>query len=46
MGTDDWENPHPCDKNNDELENTWNLKNCFWLTMGSMMGQGCDLLPK
>ncbi|CAG4929986.1 unnamed protein product [Colias eurytheme] len=42
----DWENPQPCDKDPEELENIWNFKNCTWLTMGSIMTQGCDILPK
>ncbi|VVC94093.1 unnamed protein product [Leptidea sinapis] len=42
----DWENPQPCDKEPEELENIWNFKNCAWLTMGSIMTQGCDILPK
>ncbi|KAL0880154.1 hypothetical protein ABMA27_002625 [Loxostege sticticalis] len=42
----DWENPQPCDKDPEELENIWNFKNCAWLTMGSIMTQGCDILPK
>ncbi|GJQ76051.1 hypothetical protein Trydic_g18102 [Trypoxylus dichotomus] len=42
----DWENPHACDPDPDELENIWSLKNCFWLTLGSIMTQGCDILPK
>ncbi|KAB0802246.1 hypothetical protein PPYR_04432 [Photinus pyralis] len=42
----DWENPHPCNQEPKHLENVWGLKNCFWLTMGSIMNQGCDILPK
>lgn len=42
----DWENPEPCEKNPQELENIWTFKNCAWLTMGSIMTQGCDILPK
>ncbi|XP_031766702.2 glutamate receptor ionotropic, kainate 2-like isoform X1 [Galleria mellonella] len=42
----DWENPHPCDKSPDELENIWHIKNSCWLTMGSIMTQGSDILPK
>ncbi|KAJ2951071.1 hypothetical protein O0L34_g5451 [Tuta absoluta] len=42
----DWENPQPCDKDPEELENIWNFKNCAWMTMGSIMTQGCDILPK
>ncbi|XP_030746457.1 glutamate receptor ionotropic, kainate 2-like [Sitophilus oryzae] len=46
MSAEDWENPHPCDQNPSELENIWDLKNCCWLTLGSITTQGCDILPK
>lgn len=46
MAPDDWENPHPCNQDPEEVENIWNMLNCTWLTMGSIMGQGCDILPK
>ncbi|XP_017773931.1 PREDICTED: glutamate receptor ionotropic, kainate 2-like [Nicrophorus vespilloides] len=46
MAPGDWENPHPCDPNPEELENIWTLKNCLWLILGSTMSQGCDILPK
>lgn len=46
MAPGDWENPHPCEENPTELENSWNLGNALWLTMGSIMTQGCDILPK
>ncbi|KAK9873338.1 hypothetical protein WA026_022143 [Henosepilachna vigintioctopunctata] len=46
LSPDEWENPHPCDENPEELENIWDIKNCLWLTLGSIMAQGCDLLPK
>lgn len=46
MAPDDWESPHPCDENPEELENIWTLKNSSWLILGSMMSQGCDILPK
>lgn len=46
MAPGDWENPHPCNQNPEELENIWDLKNCLWLTLGSIMTQGCDILPK
>ncbi|KAH9630483.1 hypothetical protein HF086_000696 [Spodoptera exigua] len=42
----DWQNPEPCEKDPEELENIWTFKNCAWLTMGSIMTQGCDILPK
>lgn len=46
MAAADWENPHPCNKDPDELESIWNLQNCLWLSVGSIMQQGCDILPK
>lgn len=29
-----------------EVENIWTIGNCIWLTAGSLMGQGCDILPR
>ncbi|KAB0792649.1 hypothetical protein PPYR_14608 [Photinus pyralis] len=46
MAPGDWQNPHPCETHPEELENIWNLGNSLWLTMGSIMTQGCDILPK
>ncbi|XP_055588380.1 glutamate receptor ionotropic, kainate 2-like [Uranotaenia lowii] len=46
MAPADWENPHPCKTDNEEVENIWDMINALWLTMGSIMGQGCDILPK
>lgn len=46
MAPQDWENPHPCTTDNEEVENIWDILNSTWLTMGSIMGQGCDILPK
>ncbi|XP_045499036.1 glutamate receptor ionotropic, kainate 2-like [Colias croceus] len=46
LAPNDWENPHPCDKSPEELENIWHIKNCCWLTVGSIMTQGSDILPK
>ncbi|XP_073831694.1 glutamate receptor ionotropic, kainate 2-like [Musca autumnalis] len=41
----DWENPHPCNKNPDVVENRWNISNSIWITIGSIMTAGCDILP-
>lgn len=46
MTPGDWEKPHPCDENPEELENIWGIKNCLWVTLGSIMTQGSDILPK
>lgn len=46
MSPDEWENPHPCNKDSVERENIFIWKNCTWLIIGSLMGQGCDILPK
>lgn len=49
MAADDWDPAHPGELHGDEpeeLENIWNMHNCIWLTVGSIMQQGCDILPK
>ncbi|XP_058799684.1 glutamate receptor ionotropic, kainate 2-like isoform X2 [Phymastichus coffea] len=42
----EWINPHPCNPNPEELENNFTLMNSMWLTMGSLMQQGSDILPR
>ncbi|KAF3424205.1 hypothetical protein E2986_01263 [Frieseomelitta varia] len=42
----EWDNPHPCNPDPEELENSFDLKNSMWLTVGSIMQQGSDILPK
>lgn len=42
----EWYNPHPCNPDNDVVENQFNLLNSFWFTVGSLMQQGSDLAPK
>ncbi|KAK2714937.1 glutamate receptor ionotropic, kainate 2-like isoform X3 [Artemia franciscana] len=42
---DEWDSPHPC-KESDVLENTFNMQNCTWFTIGSLMQQGSDIAPK
>lgn len=46
MAPGEWNNPHPCNMEADELENNFNLMNSMWLTMGSLMQQGSDILPQ
>lgn len=46
INNDDWESGHPCNQEPEEVESIWNILNCVWLAMGSIMGQGCDILPK
>ncbi|KAL6428824.1 hypothetical protein ACFW04_007993 [Cataglyphis niger] len=46
MAPGEWDNPHPCNADPEELENNFDLKNSLWLTIGSLMQQGCDILPK
>jgi ABC-type amino acid transport substrate-binding protein len=46
INNDDWESSHPCDQDPEEVESIWNILNCVWLMMGSIMGQGSDILPK
>ncbi|KAJ2951072.1 hypothetical protein O0L34_g5452 [Tuta absoluta] len=42
----DWVNPHPCNQNPENLENIWSFYNCTWFAMGTIMTQGCDILPR
>ena len=42
----EWENPNPCQQEEDVLENNFNLPNSFFFTIGSLMQQGSDLAPK
>ncbi|XP_066961996.1 glutamate receptor ionotropic, kainate 2-like isoform X1 [Macrobrachium rosenbergii] len=42
----EWQNPHPCNPDPDELENQFTLRNCLWFAIGSLMQQGCDFLPQ
>nr|CAH7752037.1 unnamed protein product [Callosobruchus chinensis] len=42
----EWHKEHSCEMNSDVLVNQFNLKNCLWFTIGSLMQQGCDFLPK
>lgn len=42
----EWYNPHPCNPDTDEVENTFNLANSFWFTVGTLMQQGSDVNPR
>ena len=42
----EWVNPHPCDTESDVVENQFTLLNSFWFTIGSIMQQGSDVLPR
>ena len=42
----EWQNPHPCTRDNDIVENQFSLSNSFWFTIGTLMQQGSDLNPK
>ncbi|XP_071525539.1 LOW QUALITY PROTEIN: glutamate receptor ionotropic, kainate 2-like [Panulirus ornatus] len=46
IAPNEWDNPHPCIQDPDELENTISLSNAFWFTIGSLMQQGSDIAPK
>lgn len=46
LAADDWENPNPGNPDPEQLESIWSLQNCIWLATGSIMQQGCDLMPK
>ncbi|XP_002002744.3 glutamate receptor ionotropic, kainate 2 [Drosophila mojavensis] len=42
----EWMPPNPAIVDPDELENIWNVNNSCWLMVGSIMQQGCDILPR
>ncbi|XP_060567354.1 glutamate receptor ionotropic, kainate 1-like [Ruditapes philippinarum] len=42
----EWENPHPCNEESEEVENQFTILNSLWFTIGSLMQQGCDIMPK
>lgn len=42
----EWQNPHPCETENNISENQFTLSNSFWFTVGTMMQQGSDLNPR
>ncbi|CAG7824227.1 unnamed protein product [Allacma fusca] len=42
----EWDNPHPCIEDPDELHNQFTFLNSFWFTIGSIMQQGSDIAPK
>lgn len=46
MAPGEWVSSHPCATEPEELENSFNLMNSFWLTIGSLMQQGSDILPR
>ncbi|XP_047735944.1 glutamate receptor ionotropic, kainate 2-like isoform X1 [Hyalella azteca] len=46
IAPEEWDNPHPCIQDPDELENAITLSNAFWFTIGSLMQQGSDIAPK
>ncbi|XP_017883266.1 glutamate receptor ionotropic, kainate 2-like [Ceratina calcarata] len=46
MAPGEWDNPHPCNPDPEELENNFTLRNSLWLVTGSLMQQGSDILPQ
>ena len=42
----EWDNPHPCNDDCDEVEIDFNLHGCFWHNWGSLMQQGSDICPR
>ena len=42
----EWDNPHPCKSDPDELETQFTLNNSLWFGIGSFLCQGSDILPK
>lgn len=42
----EWEDPHPCRREDKILRNQFSVTNSFWFTMAAVMQQGSDLAPR
>ena len=42
----EWNNPHPCDQENEVMENQFSISNSFWFITGTFLRQGSGLNPK
>lgn len=42
----EWYNPHPCNPDTDTVQNTFDLSNSFWFSVGTLMQQGSDINPR
>ena len=42
----EWQDPSPCYIARNIVTNDLSMKNAFWLKTGSLMQQGCDIMPK
>ncbi|EDW76392.1 uncharacterized protein Dwil_GK14684 [Drosophila willistoni] len=42
----EWEPPVENENHEQVRENIWHLHNTMWLVLGSILNQGCDLLPR
>ncbi|XP_054744748.1 glutamate receptor ionotropic, kainate 1 [Anastrepha obliqua] len=42
----EWRSPIAHERDPVEVENIWNLANTLWLNIGSLLCQGCDLMPR
>lgn len=42
----EWRNTHPCNANNDFVENQFTAWNSLWFAVGTLMQQGSDINPK
>lgn len=42
----EWRSTHPCDSNNEYVENQFTVWNSLWFAVGTLMQQGSDINPK
>ncbi|CAF0986150.1 unnamed protein product, partial [Brachionus calyciflorus] len=42
----EWRSTHPCDSNNEFVENQFTVWNSLWFAVGTLMQQGSDINPK
>lgn len=42
----EWNNPHPCESESEELETTFSLSNSIWFSVATLVQAGTDVSPK
>ncbi len=42
----EWENPHPCEEESEELETAFSLSNSIWFSVATLVQAGTDVSPK
>ncbi|KAL3314275.1 Glutamate receptor ionotropic, kainate 1, partial [Cichlidogyrus casuarinus] len=46
MSPYEWNRPHPCDEDSEEMENQFFMLNSLWFYIAALLNQGTDISPK